>query len=194
MASYGVNKCIVMGRLGGEVDFKSLPNGQSVATISVATSERWQDKATGDQREKTEWHRVVIFGRLAEIAHQYLKKGSQVYVEGQLQTRKWQDNAGIERYTTEIIVQGYNGVMQLLGSRNDAPVPLPNQAVNNPVNQNTNPHTNYQQQPQQHQQAQQSGINHYQQASGGSMSTQHVQQVQQVQQVQPSPHGDDIPF
>ncbi|WP_025510470.1 single-stranded DNA-binding protein, partial [Vibrio parahaemolyticus] len=87
------------------------------ANITIATSESWRDKATGEQREKTEWHRVVLFGKLAEVAGEYLRKGSQVYVEGQLQTRKWQDQSGQDRYSTEVVVQGFNGVMQMLGGR-----------------------------------------------------------------------------
>lgn len=94
-----------------------MPNGGAVANITIATSESWRDKATGEQREKTEWHRVVLFGKLAEVAGEYLRKGSQVYVEGQLQTRKWQDQSGQDRYSTEVVVQGFNGVMQMLGGR-----------------------------------------------------------------------------
>ncbi len=92
-----------------------MPNGSAVANMTIATSESWRDKATGEQREKTEWHRVALFGKLAELAGEYLRKGSQVYLEGQLQTRKWQDQSGQDRYTTEVVVQGFNGVMQMLG-------------------------------------------------------------------------------
>ncbi|MCL4118022.1 UNVERIFIED_CONTAM: hypothetical protein GTU68_056160 [Idotea baltica] len=94
-----------------------MPSGGAVANITIATSESWRDKATGEQREKTEWHRVSLFGKLAEVAGEYLRKGSQVYVEGQLQTRKWQDQSGQDRFTTEVVVQGFNGVMQMLGGR-----------------------------------------------------------------------------
>ena len=94
-----------------------MPNGGAVANMTIATSESWRDKATGEQREKTEWHRVALFGKLAEVAGEYLRKGSQVYLEGQLQTRKWQDQSGQDRYTTEVVVQGFNGVMQMLGGR-----------------------------------------------------------------------------
>ncbi|EGQ9131339.1 single-stranded DNA-binding protein [Vibrio parahaemolyticus] len=90
-------------------------NGNAVATLTIATSETWRDKGTGEQREKTEWHRVVIFGALAKVAENYLRKGSQVYIEGQLQTRKWQDQSGQDRFTTEVVVQGYSAVMQMLG-------------------------------------------------------------------------------
>ena len=90
----------------------------------IATSESWRDKATGEQREKTEWHRVALFGKLAEVAGEYLRKGSQVYVEGQLQTRKWQDQNGQDRYTTEVVVQGFNGVMQMLGGRAQGGAPM----------------------------------------------------------------------
>lgn len=116
MAQIGINKCIILGRLGQDPEVKYLPSGGAVANITIATSESWKDKNTNEQREKTEWHRVVIFGKLAEIAGEYLRKGSQVYIEGQLQTRKWQDQNGQDRYSTEVVVQGFNGVMQMLGS------------------------------------------------------------------------------
>ena len=117
MASKGVNKVILVGNLGNDPEIRYMPNGGAVAKIIIATSESWRDKATGEQREKTEWHRVVIYGKLAEVAGEYLRKGSQVYIEGQLQTRKWQDQSGQDRYTTEVVVQGFNGVMQMLGGR-----------------------------------------------------------------------------
>ncbi|AUR87867.1 single-stranded DNA-binding protein [Vibrio phage 1.105.O._10N.286.49.B4] len=117
MASRGVNKMILMGNLGQDPEIRYMPNGGAVANISVATSESWKDKTTGEQKEKTEWHRVSIFGKLAEIAGEYLRKGSTVYIEGQLQTRKWQDQQGQDRYTTEIVVQGFNGVMQMVGGK-----------------------------------------------------------------------------
>lgn len=117
MASRGVNKVILVGNLGGDPEIRYMPNGSAVANITIATSESWRDKATGEQREKTEWHRVALFGKLAEVAGEYLRKGSQVYIEGQLQTRKWQDQSGQDRYTTEVVVQGYNGIMQMLGGR-----------------------------------------------------------------------------
>ena len=114
----GVNKVIIVGNLGQDPEVRHMQNGGAVATLSIATSESWQDKATGERRERTEWHRTVLFGKLAEFAGEYLRKGSQVYIEGQLQTRKWQDQqTGQDKYTTEIVVQGYNGVMQILGSK-----------------------------------------------------------------------------
>ncbi|MBF9001341.1 MULTISPECIES: single-stranded DNA-binding protein [Vibrio] len=117
MASRGVNKVILVGNLGTDPEVRYMPNGGAVANITVATSDSWRDKATGEQREKTEWHRVALFGKLAEVAGEYLRKGSQVYIEGQLQTRKWQDQSGQDRYTTEVVVQGFNGTMQMLGGR-----------------------------------------------------------------------------
>ncbi|SON50693.1 single-stranded DNA-binding protein [Vibrio tapetis] len=117
MASRGINKVILVGNLGNDPEIRYMPNGNAVANITIATSESWRDKATGEQREKTEWHRVALFGKLAEVAGEYLRKGSQVYIEGQLQTRKWQDQSGQDRYTTEVVVQGFNGVMQMLGGR-----------------------------------------------------------------------------
>lgn len=116
MANRGINKVILVGNLGQDPEVRYLPNGGAVANISIATSETWKDKQTGEQKDRTEWHRVVIFGRLAEIAGEYLKKGSQVYIEGQLQTRKWQDQSGQDRYTTEIVVN-IGGTLQILGGR-----------------------------------------------------------------------------
>ena len=109
----GINKVIVVGNLGADPDARYMPNGNAVTNISVATSESWKDKETGDRQERTEWHRVVFFGRLAEIASEYLKKGSQVYVEGRLKTRKWEDKEGNDRGTTEIVANE----MQMLGER-----------------------------------------------------------------------------
>tara|TARA_R110000787_G_scaffold115167_1_gene225085 strand:- start:607 stop:1224 length:618 start_codon:yes stop_codon:yes gene_type:complete len=113
----GVNKVIILGNLGKDPEVRFLPNGGGVANLTIATSESWKDKQTGEQKEKTEWHRVVMFGKLAEIAGEYLKKGSKVYIEGALQTRKWQNQQGQDQYTTEIVVQGFNGTMQMLDSR-----------------------------------------------------------------------------
>lgn len=109
----GINKVIIVGHLGNDPEMRSMPNGEAVANISVATSEAWTDKNTGERREVTEWHRIVFYHKLAEICGQYLKKGAQVYIEGRLRTRKWQDQNGQDRYTTEI--QG--DVMQMLGTR-----------------------------------------------------------------------------
>ena len=109
----GVNKVIIVGNLGADPDAKSMPSGNMVANFSVATTESWNDRDTGERQEKTEWHRVVFFGRIAEIADQYLKKGSQVYVEGKLQTRKWEDRDGNERWTTEIV----GSQLEMLGDR-----------------------------------------------------------------------------
>lgn len=116
MASRGVNKVILVGNLGKDPEVRYTPDGRAIANITVATSEQWKDKNTGQPQEKTEWHRVVIFGKLAEIAGEYLRKGSQVYLEGKLQTRKWQDQSGADRYTTEVVLD-FNGVMQMLGGR-----------------------------------------------------------------------------
>ncbi|RDL15625.1 single-stranded DNA-binding protein [Serratia fonticola] len=114
MAERGVNKVILIGNLGQAPEIRYMPNGGAVANLSLATSETWRDKATGEQKEKTEWHRVVLFGKLAEVAGEYLSKGSKVFIEGQLQTRKWQNEQGIDQYTTEIVV-GTKGTMQMLG-------------------------------------------------------------------------------
>lgn len=112
----GVNKAIIVGNLGRDPEMRYTAGGAPVANFSVATTESWKDKQSGDRREETEWHRVVMFGRLAEIAGEYLKKGSQVYLEGRIQTRKWQDQSGQDRYTTEIVANE----MQMLGSRGGA--------------------------------------------------------------------------
>lgn len=113
----GINKVIIVGHLGNDPEMRSMPNGEQVANISVATSESWTDKNSGEKKTQTEWHRIVLYRRLAEIAGQYLTKGSQVYIEGRLKTRKWQDSNGQDRYTTEI--QGDN--LQMLGGRQDEP-------------------------------------------------------------------------
>jgi single-strand DNA-binding protein len=117
MASRGVNKVIIMGTLGQDPEVKYTPSGAAVCNLSVATSEQWKDKQTGEKKEQTEWHRVVIFGKLAEVAGEHLRKGSQVYVEGKLRTRKWTDQSGVEKYTTEIVLQPMNGVMQMIGGK-----------------------------------------------------------------------------
>ncbi len=109
----GINKAIIVGNLGRDPEVRYTANGNAIANITVATTESWKDKQSGERQEKTEWHRVVFFGRLAEIAGEYLKKGAQVYIEGRLQTRKWEDKSGQERYTTEIVASE----MQMLGSR-----------------------------------------------------------------------------
>ncbi|EDU1790187.1 single-stranded DNA-binding protein [Salmonella enterica subsp. enterica serovar Blockley] len=116
MASRGVNKVILVGNLGQDPEVRYMPNGGAVANITLATSESWRDKQTGEMKEQTEWHRVVLFGKLAEVAGEYLRKGSQVYIEGQLRTRKWTDQAGVEKYTTEVVVN-VGGTMQMLGGR-----------------------------------------------------------------------------
>lgn len=112
----GINKVIIVGNLGADPEVRYMPSGGAVANISVATSESWKDKQTGEQQERTEWHRIVFFNRLAEIVGEYLRKGSKVYVEGSLRTRKWQDQNNVERYTTEIVASE----MQMLDSRGGA--------------------------------------------------------------------------
>ena len=109
----GINKVILVGNLGADPETRAMPSGSSVTNISIATQESWKDKNTGDQQERTEWHKVVFFGRLAEIVGEYLKKGSQVYVEGKLRTQKWQDREGKDRWTTEVVANE----MQMLGGR-----------------------------------------------------------------------------
>ena len=115
MASRGINKVILVGNLGNDPEIRYMPNGNAVANVSLATSDSWKDKATGEQQEKTEWHRVVFFNRLAEIVEQYVKKGSKLYVEGRLQTRSWEQD-GVKRYSTEIVASE----MQMLDGRGGA--------------------------------------------------------------------------
>lgn len=115
----GVNKVIIVGTLGNDPEVKYSASGSAIANLSVATSEQWKDKQTGEKKEQTEWHRIVIFGKLAEVAGEYLRKGSQVYIEGQLRTRKWTDSNGVDKYTTEIVIPQIGGVMQMLGGKRD---------------------------------------------------------------------------
>jgi single-strand DNA-binding protein len=115
-----VNKVILVGNLGNDPEVRNLPSGGKVVNLSIATSERWRDRNTNEQREKTEWHRVVIFSEgLARVAEQYLRKGSKVYIEGQLQTRKWQDQSGQDKYSTEVVLQNFNSSMVLLDGRGE---------------------------------------------------------------------------
>lgn len=186
MASRGVNKVILIGNLGNDPEVRYMPSGGAVTNITIATSESWRDKTSGEEKEKTEWHRVVFMGKLAEIAGEYLKKGSKVYVEGKLQTRKWQDQSGQDKYTTEIMVDSFNGVMQMLSGKPDG----------------SSQQTQQQSMPQQ-------GWGQPQQALPQSQPQRPVQQQrpqQQVQQQHPRPlappayneppmdFDDDIPF
>ena len=116
-----VNKAIIVGNLGADPEIRRTQSGDPIASFRVATSERWRDKSSGEQREKTEWHSIVVFGRLAEVVEKYLRKGSKVYIEGKLQTRKWQDQSGHDRYSTEVVLQGFNATLVMLDGarRND---------------------------------------------------------------------------
>jgi single-strand DNA-binding protein len=118
MASKGVNKCILVGNLGKDPEVRYTQDGKAVASLTLATSESWKDQS-GQVQEKTEWHRISMFGKLAEIAGEYLRKGSQIYIEGKLQTRKWTNKEGQDQYTTEIVLDPFNGVMQMLGGKSD---------------------------------------------------------------------------
>ena len=140
--SGSVNKVTLVGNLGRDPEIRAMQNGDKIVQISIATSDRWKDKSTGEQRERTEWHRVVIFNEaLGKIAEQYLKKGSTVYIEGQLQTRKWTDQqSGQEKYTTEVVLQRYRGELTLLGMRPDSSIS--NQNQNNSIEQNSYQDTN----------------------------------------------------
>ncbi len=115
-----VNKVILIGNLGADPEIRRTQDGRPIANLRIATSESWRDKNSGERKEKTEWHSVVIFNEgLCKVAEQYLKKGSTVYIEGQLQTRKWQDQSGADRYSTEVVLQGFNGNLTMLGGRGD---------------------------------------------------------------------------
>ena len=185
----GVNKVIILGRLGKDPEVRFLPNGGAVANLAVATSEKWKDKQTGEAKEKTEWHRVVIFGKLAEIAGEYLKKGSNAYIEGQLQTRKWQNQQGQDQYATEIVVQGFTGVMQMLDGKPQGQQSAPQQQGG------------FQQQAPQKQQApvqfqQQAPYNS--QPGNNNQQGSYQQEAHQQQKVNPQDpaidFNDDIPF
>ena len=182
MASRGVNKVILVGNLGQDPEVRYMPNGGAVANITLATSESWRDKQTGETKEKTEWHRVVLFGKLAEVAGEYLRKGSQVYIEGALQTRKWTDQAGVEKYTTEVVVN-VGGTMQMLGGRQGGGAP----AGGGQGGQGNNNGWGQPQQPQ--------GGNQF---SGGQQQSRPQQQPQQssapANNEPPMDFDDDIPF
>ncbi|MFD2165346.1 single-stranded DNA-binding protein [Thalassotalea euphylliae] len=172
MASRGINKVIIVGNLGQDPEVRFMPNGGAVANFTVATSETWKDKQSGEQKEKTEWHRIVMYQRLAEIAGEYLKKGSKVYLEGRLQTRKWQNQQGQDQYTTEIIVndmqmldsrgQGQSGGFQQQNNYNQQPAAQQSGGFNQSAQAQQN---NFNQAPAQQSSSQSGGFN--QQQSGG---------------------------
>ena len=212
MARGGVNKVILVGNLGGDPEVRYTPNGSAVTNLSIATSESWRDKQTGQQQERTEWHRVAMFGKLAEIAGQYLRKGSKVYIEGKLQTRKWQDQQGQDRYTTEIVVD-INGQMQMLDSRSEggnagygqsqqASAPQQNQGYGQPQQQRAAQPAQQQNQNQGYGQPQQQnqGYGQPQQQRAPQQARPQASAPAQQQQPQPAPAGgfddfdDDIPF
>jgi single-strand DNA-binding protein len=209
----GVNKVIIVGNLGKDPEVRFMPNGGAVANITVATSDSWKDKQTGEQKEKTEWHRVVMFGKLAEIAGEYLKKGSKVYLEGSLQTRKWTNQQGQDQYTTEIVLQGFNGVMQMLDGKSSgqqggfAPQnqQAPQQGGFAPQGQQQAPQQPYSKPaqqggfaPQGQQQAPQQQGGYAPAQQQGGFSQQAPQQAQQAPKVNPQEPSidfdDDIPF
>jgi single-strand DNA-binding protein len=136
MASRGINKVILVGNLGQDPEVRYTPNGGAITKVSIATSESWKDKNSGQMQEKTEWHNVTFFGKLAEIAGEYLRKGSQIYVEGKLRTDKYQDKTtGQDRYSTGVVVDGFTGVLQMLGGRGDNSAPMGGGNRNQGMNQ-----------------------------------------------------------
>lgn len=185
MASRGVNKVIIVGNLGQDPEVRYMPSGGAVCNLSIATSESWKDKATNEQKELTEWHRIVLFGKLAEVAGEYLRKGSQVYIEGQLRTRKWTDQAGVDRYSTEIVV-GMNGVMQMLGKREGGSQQTAGGQNNNGWGQPQQPQHSGTQGGQQQQQRQQGG--------GYDRNAHNVNQPGPGGNEPPMDFDDDIPF
>lgn len=195
--SRGINKVILVGNLGQDPEVRYLPNGGAVANVSIATSESWTDKSSGQRQDRTEWHRVVFFGKLADVVSQYVKKGSKLYIEGKLQTRKWQDQSGQDRYTTEIVVDGFNGVMQMLDSRGDggmgggpASNMPPQGGYNNNNSYNNNPAAQPMgQAPQQQQAPQQS----YQQPAQQQPMQQQQAPQQSYQQPTPAPQQAPAP-
>tara|TARA_B110000914_G_scaffold221342_1_gene232979 strand:- start:18 stop:527 length:510 start_codon:yes stop_codon:yes gene_type:complete len=144
--SGSLNKVTLIGNLGSDPEIKAMQNGDKIVNLSIATSDRWKDKTTGEQRERTEWHRVVIFNdALGRIAEQYLKKGSTIYIEGQLQTRKWIDQqSGQEKYTTEVVLQRYRGEITMLGARPDNSFSNQSQSSVSNQSQNSNEQSNFQ--------------------------------------------------
>ncbi|MGB0892970.1 MAG: single-stranded DNA-binding protein [Parashewanella sp.] len=197
MASRGVNKVILVGNLGQDPEVRYMPNGGAVANFTIATSETWKDKQSGEQKERTEWHRIVIYQRLAEIAGEYLKKGSKVFIEGRLQTRKWQNQQGQDQYTTEIIANE----MQMLDSRNAGMGGQPSQGGYG-QQQNQGGYNAPQQQKPAYQQApqQQAPQQSYQQAPQQQAAPKPAQSApQQAPQQNFTPNlddgwDDDIPF
>ncbi|MBS0877069.1 MULTISPECIES: single-stranded DNA-binding protein [unclassified Tatumella] len=182
MASRGVNKVILVGNLGQDPEVRYMPNGGAVTNITLATSESWRDKQTGENKEITEWHRVVLFGKLAEVAGEYLRKGSQVYIEGQLRTRKWQDQSGQDRYTTEVVVN-VGGTMQMLGGRqggNAGGAPAGGQNNNNGWGQP--------------QQPQQQGGNQFSGGGNAPTAARPQQSSAPASSEPPMDFDDDIPF
>lgn len=186
MSSRGVNKVIILGNLGQDPEVRYSQGGTAFCNITIATSEEWRDKQSGEKKSKVEWHRIVFSGKLAEIAGEYLKKGSQVYVEGKLETRKWTDQSGQDKYTTEIVVDGFSGVMQMIGSA--------------PQSQGQQQQQGHPQQPRQLQQqnghAQAGGgMQRPQQPQGGYQRPSNHQQGGAPQyNTPPQDFDDDIPF
>jgi single-strand DNA-binding protein len=201
MASKGVNKVILVGNLGKDPEVRYTQNGKAITTLALATSESWKDQS-GQIQEKTEWHRVSIFGKLAEIAGEYLKKGSQVYIEGKLQTSKWQNKEGQDQYTTEIVLDPFNGVMQMLGSKGGGQSEGGFQGQQRPAAAPQQQNQGYQQQPQQNYQQPPQQAQQYQKPPAQGAPQQQNQGFNQAPaQGQPAPMAepdfdfdDDIPF
>ena len=204
----GVNKVILVGNLGQDPEVRYMPNGNGVANITLATSDSYKDKNTGQMVDKTEWHRVVFFGKLAEVVGEYCRKGSQIYIEGKLQTRKWTDQQGQEKYTTEIVVDGFTGQMQMLGQRQQGQDSSQQQGGGYQGGQSQGygqqqggPHNSQRQQraPQQNNQRQRRALQQDNQYQGGVSNNQYMSGGQQQggpsnPMSPPIDFDDDIPF
>lgn len=180
----GINKVILVGNLGQDPEVRYTPDGKAITNITIATSEQWTDKNTGQKQEKTEWHRVVFFGPIAGVAGEYLKKGSKVYIEGKLQTRKWQDKNGQDRWTTEIVVSGFGGTMQMLDSRTGGDTAFGQQGGGN---------QNFQQNQAPNQPDQQAPQKNFQQNTTPQQPSQQPQSAPASQPFEEE-FDDDIPF
>ena len=178
----GINKAIIVGTLGKDPEVRSTQGGAQITTISVATSEYWKDKQTGEKKESTEWHRVVFFGKLAEIAGEHLTKGAKVYIEGKIKTRKWQDQSGQDRYSTEIVVDGFSGQLQMLGDNPDGGNQNNNNQGGSQQQRGSQQNQGGHQQGNQHQGQHQGQGGYYRQQSDGG-----------VDETNPN-FDDDIPF
>ncbi|ADM26666.1 single strand DNA binding protein [Pseudoalteromonas phage HS1] len=180
-----LNKVQIIGNAGQDPEIRYIPNGNAVANLTLATSEKWKDKSTGEPKEETEWHRIVVFGKLAEIIGEYVRKGSKLYIEGKLKTRKWTDQQGQEKYTTEIVVDGFSGQMIMLDSKGSS---------QSQSQQGGNGHVPQQAPNQQYQQAAPNKGGYNQQSAQQQSNSPQGGYATQQQQHQAPSFDDDLPF